>query len=263
MDASRCEGWWYEGGGIYRHTWLQKTDRLHVGHWGTYVTTPIVTEQAASVVIRTVLHNEYEEDRECELISTIVNAEGERIASDAISIRASWLAKKETEQSITVPDPQLWSPEHPRLYRLITEVAMEGSIVDVYETVFGIRTIAFTENGFLLNGVPTVIKGTCNHQDFAGVGVALPDRLIEYKLQLLKEMGSNAYRSAHHPPTPGSLLGVGNGNPSSHEPDKANRRRAFNGYCLLLVQTTSVSGEIVITGTAAGLQAAKFSLKSQ
>jgi beta-galactosidase len=202
VDATRCEGWWYEGGGIYRHTWLQKTDRLHIGHWGTYVTTPVITEQTAEVVIRTVVHNQYEEDRVCELTSTIVNAEGVMVASQSVQVSAPWLTKRETEQSIWISDPKLWSPERPYLYRVISEVYLDGSLMDVYETVFGIRTIEFTRDGFFLNSKLVLIKGTCNHQDFAGVGVALPDRLIAYKLELLKEMGCNAYRSAHHPPTP-------------------------------------------------------------
>ncbi|TXK83803.1 beta-galactosidase GalA [Paenibacillus sp. N3.4] len=202
VDAARYEGWWYEGGGIYRHTWLQKTDRIHVAHWGTYVTTPHVTEQTADVVIRTVLQNEYEEVRECELKSTIVNAEGEIIASISDKLNISWLDQRETEQFLSVNNPKQWSPEHPHMYKLITEVSIGGDIVDTYESAFGIRTIAFTRDGFLINGKTTLIKGTCNHQDFAGVGVALPDRVIEYKIQLLKEMGCNAYRSAHHPPTP-------------------------------------------------------------
>lgn len=202
VDATRYEGWWYEGGGIYRHTWLQKTDQLHVAHCGTYVTTSQVTEQAADVVIRTVLHNEYEDDRLCELKSTIVNAEGEIVASVTDKMIVSWLDQSEVKQSISVAIPQLWSPDHPYLYKLITEVRTKDILVDRYETTFGIRTIEFTKNGFILNGELTLIKGTCNHQDFAGVGVALPDRVIAYKIQLLKEMGCNAYRSAHHPPTP-------------------------------------------------------------
>lgn len=205
VDASCYEGWWYEGGGIYRHTWLQKTDRLHVGHWGTYVTTPQVTENLAEINIRTVLHNEYEEARHCELRSTIWQGDGELVASISSDLTVPWLDEHEVEQTVFVLAPKLWSPEKPYLYTLQTEVLVEGEIVDVYETVFGIRTLAFTREGFFLNGIHTLIKGTCNHQDFAGVGVALPDKVIVYKLKLLKEMGCNAYRSAHHPPTPDLL----------------------------------------------------------
>ncbi|HZL42430.1 MAG TPA: glycoside hydrolase family 2 TIM barrel-domain containing protein, partial [Verrucomicrobiae bacterium] len=107
------------------------------------------------------------------------------------------------EQTTRVPDPALWSPESPRLYKLITVVESGGKIVDRTETEFGIRTAAFdVEKGFLLNGKSYVLKGTCNHQDHAGVGAALPDRLQYFRIARLKEMGCNAYRTSHNPPTP-------------------------------------------------------------
>lgn len=99
--------------------------------------------------------------------------------------------------------PILWSPESPKLYKLITTVESGGQIVDRLETEFGIRTVAFdVEKGFLLNGKPYVLKGTCNHQDHAGVGAAMPDRLQYFRVAKLKEMGCNAYRTSHNPPTP-------------------------------------------------------------
>ena len=99
--------------------------------------------------------------------------------------------------------PDLWSPESPRLYRLVTTVEKSDTLVDRSETEFGIRTVAFDVNkGFLLNGQPYEIKGTCNHQDHAGVGAALPDRLQYFRVARLKEMGCNAYRTSHNPPTP-------------------------------------------------------------
>ncbi|RTE11252.1 beta-galactosidase GalA [Paenibacillus whitsoniae] len=202
VDASRCEGWWYEGGGIYRHVWLQTTNPLHIGHWGTYVTTPLVTEASAQVAIRTVVQQEGEETQTYQLISTIVDPEGQFVAAVSDYATAAILDECEMEQILEVPMPQRWSPDSPALYTLISEILVEGELIDRYTTTFGIRSIAFTRNGFLLNGEPTVLKGTCNHQDFAGVGVALPDRVIAYRLELLKEMGCNAYRSAHHPPTP-------------------------------------------------------------
>ena len=203
VDAREYEGWWYEGCGIYRHVWLLKTDPLHVGHWGTYVTTPYIADQSATVSIRTTVLNEYAGEKPCELVSTIVDASGEAIAvaSDEALLAAS--GEYEFEQVAIIPRPKLWSPDTPSLYRVLTEVRSEGKVVDTYETPFGVRSIEFTaDRGFFLNGKPLVIKGTCNHQDFAGLGVALPERVIEYKIRLLKEMGSNAYRSSHHPPTP-------------------------------------------------------------
>ena len=203
VDAREYEGWWYDGCGIYRHVWLLKTDPLHVGHWGTYVTTPRITDQSAEVSIHTTLLNEYACEKPCELVSTIVDASGKTIATVSTGAAIAAGDERKLEQTVAVPQPKLWSPDTPYLYQVLTEVRSEDKVVDTYETPFGIRSIEFTaDRGFLLNGKPLIIKGTCNHQDFAGLGAALPDRVIEYKIRLLKEMGSNAYRSSHHPPTP-------------------------------------------------------------
>ncbi|SFT19347.1 beta-galactosidase GalA [Paenibacillus sp. BC26] len=202
VDARDYEGWWYDGAGIYRHVWLTTTDRLHVGQWGTYVTTPAVSEATSTVRIETTVNNEYRIAKDCELVIEIVDANGEVVAS---ARSAATIPDGEIHtfvQQVEVSDPLLWSLEAPNLYKAIAMVIENGTETDRYETIFGIRTIEFTtDNGFFLNGKRTVIKGLCVHQDFAGVGVALPDSIIAYKLQLLQEMGANAYRSAHHPPT--------------------------------------------------------------
>jgi beta-galactosidase len=110
------------------------------------------------------------------------------------------------DHAITLAQPALWSVQTPNLYRLETQILVDGAVVDRYATPFGVRTIRFDpERGFFLNGVSVKLKGTCNHQDHAGVGVALPDRLHEFRIERLKSMGSNAYRSAHNPPAPALL----------------------------------------------------------
>ncbi len=203
VDATDTEGWWYEGAGIYRHVWLTKTDPLHVVHWGTYVTTPEVAQHQAKVSIRTTVKNEHPEDKECERVSRIVDATGREVARASSRDPIAAGGSAEFSQTAIVDGPRLWSVDDPYLYRTLTEVRSGGQLRDTYETIFGIRTIEFTaDRGFLLNGRQVLIKGTCNHQDFAGLGIALPDRINEYKLRLLKQMGSNAYRCAHHPPTP-------------------------------------------------------------
>ncbi|OKP77931.1 glycoside hydrolase family 2 [Paenibacillus sp. P3E] len=203
VDALENEGWWYEGCGIYRHVWLEETDRLHVAEYGTYITTPDVGEQQARVHVSTRICNEYTEGRAVSLHTEIYDAAGRQVAASAAQAVVDGYGETELEQICTVEQPSLWSPEYPYLYKAISILEHEGTVVDRYETSFGIRSIRFNpEQGFFLNGEPLLIKGTCNHQDFAGVGVALPDSIIEYKLKLLKEMGSNSYRSAHHPPTP-------------------------------------------------------------
>ncbi|MBW4085415.1 beta-galactosidase GalA [Paenibacillus sp. S150] len=203
VDARENEGWWYEGCGIYRHVWLEQTGRLHVAEYGTYITTPEVAPQQAVVQINTRICNEYTEGRAASLHTEIYDAAGGRVCAETVQAYAAGYGETELEQSFKLEQPVLWSPETPYLYKAVSILKNDGIEVDRYETAFGIRSIRFdAEEGFFLNGEPLLIKGTCNHQDFAGVGVALPDSLIEYKLRLLKEMGSNAYRSAHHPPTP-------------------------------------------------------------
>lgn len=203
VDATECEGWWYEGCGIYRHVWLEKTDRLHVAEYGTYITTPEVAKAKAAVNIRTRIRNDYTEGRQIRLRTDIYDASGRLVCTQSADAYADWYAETELAQRFEVEQPLVWGIESPYLYKAESIVSYEGEELDRYVTTFGIRSIRFDpQEGFFLNGEPLLIKGTCNHQDFAGVGVALPDSLIEYKLRLLQEMGSNAYRSAHHPPTP-------------------------------------------------------------
>ncbi|HUE36510.1 MAG TPA: glycoside hydrolase family 2 TIM barrel-domain containing protein, partial [Candidatus Acidoferrum sp.] len=133
----------------------------------------------------------------------ILSPDGEEISSIHKTIKLTSESIKEVEETARVSNPQLWSPELPNLYKLITTVESGGKIVDRKEMEFGIRTIAFsTKDGFLLNGKRYQIQGTCNHQDHAGVGSAIPDDLQDYRVARLKEMGCNAIRTSHNPPTP-------------------------------------------------------------
>jgi beta-galactosidase len=202
VDARDYEGWWYEGCGIYRHVWLIKTGKLHVERFGTYITTPVVSDLKADVEIKTTLKNEYNLAKSITLISKIADNKNVIIDTRTISQTVAPFSQTEISQTGLIQKPLLWSPETPNLYKVLTEVIENGSLIDTYETTFGVRTIEITNNGFYLNGKLYPVKGTANHQDFAGVGVALPDKLNEYKIKLLKEMGSNGYRCAHNPPTP-------------------------------------------------------------
>lgn len=199
VDATDYEGWWYEGCGIYRHVWLIKTDRLHVDRYGTYITTPTINKQNAIVSMKTTLKNEYGILKKFVITSKIINKGGEilDVQTDEYTINA--FQTETYEQTGKVLAPNLWSPENPYLYKVLTEIKVDGQLIDNYETNFGIRTAHVTKDGFFLNGKLYPIKGTANHQDHAGVGVAVPDKLCEYRIKLLKEMGSNAYRSAHNP----------------------------------------------------------------
>jgi beta-galactosidase len=203
VDASMEEGWFYEGAGIYRHVYLQKTNPLHVVTNGTYVTSEI-KENNAEISAEVTVENKGNYKGQLEILQTIQDATGKEVAVNSENATAPDFYKNSTYTSkLKVQNPLLWDIESPNLYRLITQIKQDGKIMDRYETPFGIRTIRFdAEKGFFLNGKPVKLKGTNNHQDHAGIGTALPDELQYYRIRKLKEMGSNAYRCSHHPPTP-------------------------------------------------------------
>jgi beta-galactosidase len=203
VDATMSDGWFYEGAGIYRHVWLVKTAPVHVKQWGTFVRAKVGPGEAA-VSIRTEVNNHAEGAQNARVVSTILDPAG-KVVGRAAAMPASIPEWKDHtfEQQVVVKQPALWSLEQRNLYRLVTEVEAGGKIVDRYETRFGIRTCAFDgEKGFFLNGKPVKIKGTCNHQDHAGLGAALPDAVQYFRIRKLIEMGCNGYRTSHNPPTP-------------------------------------------------------------
>ena len=203
VDASLEEGWFYEGAGIYRHVWLTKTAPLHVAKWGTFVTTEL-KKNSAGVTARVTVNNDSATGSAFEIEQTILNAEGQTLARG--QMKKLFLkpgATGEYASTLGVSGPKLWSPESPYLYNLVTSVRQGGAVVDRYETPFGIRTLRWDANeGFFLNGKRVELKGTCNHQDHAGVGVALPDEVNVFRVEQLKKMGCNAIRTSHNAPTP-------------------------------------------------------------
>jgi beta-galactosidase len=203
VDASAEEGWFYEGAGIYRHVWLTKTAPLHVAKWGTYLTTE-VQNNAATVTARVTVNNDQAREAAFEIRQSILNTHGEVVGSgDTRNLSLPPGGTGEFSSLLLVTHPDLWSVETPYLYKLVTTITSGGTVLDRYETPFGIRTIRWDpNNGFFLNGVHVELKGTCDHQDAAGVGVAVPDAVNLYRLEQLKKMGSNAIRTSHNAPTP-------------------------------------------------------------
>jgi beta-galactosidase len=203
VDASMEEGWYYEGAGIYRHVWLLKTDPLHVARHGVSVRTEL-EDGDASVLVETSLDNEGRVAAPCVLEQTVVSEDGRTLAAaEPVAVELAAGATRVLRATLRVGQPRLWSLETPVLHTLVSVVRQDGKVVDRTETRFGIRSIRFDPNaGFFLNGRRVELKGSNNHQDHAGVGVAVPDALLEFRVRRLKEMGSNAYRSSHHPPAP-------------------------------------------------------------
>ena len=202
-DVTMEEGWFYEGAGIYRHVWLNKMAPLHVATDGSFVTTK-VNGGSAEIRADITLKNDNREKTSYSISHTVIDAAGKEVArSVQTNLSLNALQENTLTTKLQLPDAHFWDIENPYLYRLVTTVTQDGKPVDTYTTSFGIRTIHFDANeGFFLNGKHLKIKGTNNHQDHAGVGTAMPDGLIDFRIRLLKEMGSNAYRCSHHPPTP-------------------------------------------------------------
>jgi len=203
VDASLSDGWFYEGAGIYRHVWLVSTTPVHVKQWGTFVRAEVNPGEAV-LSIRTEVENHSERTHHVRVTSTVLDPSGKPVATAGTTPFSipDW-TERVFEQRVTVRKPALWSLEQRNLYKLVTEVESGGVVADRYETRFGIRSLRFDpEAGFFLNGKPVKVKGTCNHQDHAGLGAALPDAVQYYRVRALLEMGGNAYRTAHNPPTP-------------------------------------------------------------
>jgi beta-galactosidase len=203
VDATQSDGWFYEGAGIYRHVWLVKTNPVHVKKWGTFARAQVRPGEA-TVEIRTEVENHGKAAQSTRVTSTILDPAG-RAVGKAATVPASIAEGGEHvyEQQVVVKAPALWSLEQRNLYKVVTEVEAAGAVTDRYETPFGIRTCAFdAEKGFFLNGKSVKLKGTCNHQDHAGVGAALPDAVQYFRVRKLQEMGCNALRTSHNPPTP-------------------------------------------------------------
>jgi beta-galactosidase len=194
---------WYSGSGIYRNVWLTTLDPVHIEQWGTYVTTPEVSEQSATVAIKTKVKNSSTSAAPVNLTTTILDASGRDVVRVTDENIASKGANAEVSQTLAVPSPRLWSDEQPYLYKVVSQLEQGGKVVDRYETPLGIRTFRFDiDKGFFLNGKPVKIRGVCNHHDLGSLGAAVNTRAIERQLEMLKAMGVNAIRTSHNPPAP-------------------------------------------------------------
>ena len=199
-DVSSHEGWWYEGGGIYRNVWLIKTDRVAVDLWGVYAC-PKFDNGVWTVDVETTIINSDIRKRSVNIRTAIIDANGKKTAvSDDRTIVADEKDKAVINQHMLVRDPVLWDIDNPYLYSVETRIVCDSEEIDRVYTKFGFRTINFdAEKGFFLNGRNVKIKGVCCHQDYGLTGKAVPDNIYRYRIQLLKEMGANGYRTAHYP----------------------------------------------------------------
>ena len=204
-DASLEEGWFYEGAGIYRNAWLEKRAEVGVAPSGTFVYADIHSPYTqAQLTVETDINNGSLTPKRCSISQQLIDASGKVVATSETA-EMNLLAKQTatTKQTMQLAQPHLWSTEDPYLYKVLTQVSVDGKVVDEYTTTTGIREIKFdAQTGFSLNGKQLKLRGVNMHQDHAGVGAALPEALMEYRIKKLKQLGCNAYRSSHNPMTP-------------------------------------------------------------
>jgi beta-galactosidase len=208
-DSSR----WYPGAGIYRNVWLVKTSPVHVAHWGTYLTTPTVSSEAATINLKVTVDNHSDQSANVTVSTQIfrLDANGQKSGTAVSSITPLSLlippnGSMVAEGNGIVVDPKLWGPppqQQPNRYLALTTVTQGDKVLDTYETPFGIRTLKFDPNeGLIINGQHILINGVCDHHDLGALGAALNVRALQRQLEMLQEMGCNAIRTSHNPPAP-------------------------------------------------------------
>jgi len=203
VDADAMEGWWYEGAGIYRHAWLVKRSPVHVVTDGVYANPVRGTDGKWTIPVEVTLGNTGTNAASPSVEVGVFDSTGKKIAGgQSAPVNIVPMDQALATLSIPVKSPQLWSVDRPNLYEVRTTVLSDNKQVDAVSTMCGFRTIRFdAKEGFFLNDQPLKLQGTCNHQDHAGVGVAVPDSIQEFRIRKLKEMGANAYRTSHNPPS--------------------------------------------------------------
>ncbi|HEV8286165.1 MAG TPA: beta-galactosidase GalA [Chitinophagaceae bacterium] len=202
VDATQYEGWFYEGAGIYRHVWLNQYNNLHIADGGLFVYAD-VQNKTATINLETTVENQNLSGVNCTVYSYITDRDGKQISqTKEQSLSLSVNDRGTVKQKILLSNAKLWSLDDPYLYRVVSVIKSGNKTVDVVKHRFGVRHLRFdAAQGFFLNGKHIKIQGTNNHQDHAGLGSALPDYLQYYRIRLLKNMGVNAYRTSHNPPT--------------------------------------------------------------
>lgn len=190
---------WYPGAGLYRNVHVVNTSRLHIPTWGTYVTTPRVGKDYASVKLQMKIDGATKKEK-VDVKTVILDPQGRTVATDNSIYHANG---QDFTQNFLVNTPDLWSPENPALYTARTTLSVDGKVMDSYDTRFGIRSLEYVpEKGFFLNGEPTKFKGVCNHHDLGPLGAAVNRSALRHQIELLKDMGVNAIRTAHNMPAP-------------------------------------------------------------
>ena len=202
VNTEEFEGWWYQGGGIYRDVWLTVTESVAIDLWGVYAPYKKIGDNKWEVDFETTIINTSYEDCLVSVESYILDKDGNCIARTEGQGEIELREKGVLKYSVVVENPLLWDCENPNLYTVKTILKQNGAEIDENKTRIGFRTVEISvDKGLLLNGKKTIIKGVCAHQDFGLTGLAVPENIARYKVKLIKEMGANGYRTSHYQQT--------------------------------------------------------------
>ena len=210
LDNPNSSSRWYPGAGIYRHVWLLKTAPIHVAQFGTYLTTPSVSTDSASVDMKVSLDNQGTSSADVSLSTQVFELKPDDTHDDKAVAQSSPTqvtlpsgTRNVSDVSLNLTGPKLWDLANPNRYVAVTTIMQDGKAVDRYETPFGIRTIKFdADKGFFLNDKHVEVNGVCDHSDLGALGMAINTRALQRQIEILKEMGCNAIRTSHNPPAP-------------------------------------------------------------
>lgn len=205
VDATEREGWWYEGGGIYRHTWLETVDEIHIEQNSLFVSAESIDLKEKNSVINFcyTISNRSFENKDIHIKAEIKDSNNTVVSGFEQDLSLKEWSNVEKSEKLFMENIKLWDLDNPYLYTATVRIFENNNLCDEYNVNFGARDIRFdSDKGFFLNGNHIKIKGVCCHHDHAGVGIAIPDSVNEYRIKKLKEMGSNAFRSSHYPASP-------------------------------------------------------------
>lgn len=200
VNPDSYETWWYAGGGIYRNVWLIKTDRIAVDLWGVFAPATKISDTEWNLDIETTIHSSEYEEYEVKVLNELIDSDGNLVESIILDATAIPRSKTMVRGKMKIISPALWDIYSPNLYTVKTTIYRNNLPCDIYKTEIGFRTIELSAtDGLFLNGRNIKLKGVCAHMDFGLTGKAVPDNICRYRIDLLKSMHVNAYRTSHYP----------------------------------------------------------------
>lgn len=202
-NSQQVNSRWYSGSGIYRHVRLVETGRTRFEKWGVFNYTKDIAGDSATISVESTVVNDKDAEIPVVIRQYVLDSDGKTVAENSCDVTLPASAKASFSQTFEVSQPRLWNLENPYLYTLRSVIVAGGKELDRVDNTLGIRTIEYDiDRGFLLNGERVKMFGVNVHHDGGAVGAAVPERVWERRIEILKEGGCNAIRTAHNAPAP-------------------------------------------------------------